>query len=69
MPAPGDTAAARLTIRLRDLTWELLYAPVGGAIWFAAEKLNHLQFLSIRNYLSLVFVALIALLLGVSIWP
>jgi hypothetical protein len=69
MPAPGDTAAARLTIRLRDLTWELLYAPVGSAIWFAAEKLNHLQFLSIRNYLSLVFVALIALLLGVSIWP
>ncbi len=69
MPAPGDTAAAQLTIRLRDLTWELLYAPVGGAIWFATEKLNHLQFLSIRNYLSLVFVALIALLLGVSIWP
>jgi hydrogenase-4 component B len=69
MPAPGDTAAARLTIRLRDLTWDLLYAPVGGAIWFTTEKLNHLQFLSIRNYLSLVFVALIALLLGVSIWP
>src|SRR6266568_5176329 len=69
MPAPGDTAAARLTIRLRDLTWEMLYAPVGGAIWFITEKLNHLQFLSIRNYLSLVFVALIALLLGVSIWP
>jgi hydrogenase-4 component B len=69
MPAPGDTAAARFTIRLRDLTWEMLYAPLGGAIWFATEKLNYLQFLSIRNYLSLVFVALIALLLGVSIWP
>jgi hypothetical protein len=69
MPAPGETAAARLTIRLRDLTWEMLYAPVGGAVWFAADQLNHLQFLSIRNYLSLVFVALIALLLGVSIWP
>ena len=69
MPAPGDTAAARLTIRLRDLTWELLYVPVGGAIWFAADHLSHLQFLSIRKYLSLVFVALIALLLGVSIWP
>jgi hydrogenase-4 component B len=69
MPAPGDTAAARLTVRLRDRAWEMLYAPVGGAIWFASEKLNYLQFLSIRNYLSLVFVALIALLLGVSIWP
>jgi formate hydrogenlyase subunit 3/multisubunit Na+/H+ antiporter MnhD subunit len=69
MPAPGDTAAARLTIRLRDLTWEMLYAPVSGAIWFATDKLNYLQFLTIRKYLSLVFVALIALLLGVSIWP
>jgi formate hydrogenlyase subunit 3/multisubunit Na+/H+ antiporter MnhD subunit len=69
MPAPGDTGAARLTIRLRDLTWDMLYAPVPTAIWFATEKLNHLQFLSIRQYLSLVFVALVALLLGVSIWP
>jgi len=69
MPAPGDIGAARLTIRLRDLAWEMLYAPVPTAIWFATEKLNHLQFLSIRQYLSLVFVALVALLLGVSIWP
>ncbi len=69
MPAPGDTGAARLTIKLRDLTWDMLYAPVPAAIWFATEKLNHLQFLSIRQYLSLVFVALVALLLGVSIWP
>src|SRR6266566_1247755 len=69
MPAPGDIGAARLTIRLRDLAWEMLYAPVPTAIRFATEKLNHLQFLSIRQYLSLVFVALVALLLGVSIWP
>jgi hydrogenase-4 component B len=68
MPAPGDTGAARLTIRLRDLAWETFYAPIPTAIWFATEKLNHLQFLSIRNYLSLVFVALVALLLGVSVW-
>jgi formate hydrogenlyase subunit 3/multisubunit Na+/H+ antiporter MnhD subunit len=69
MPAPGETAAARLTIRLRDLTWEMLYAPVGGAVLLATDKLNYLQFLTIRKYLSLVFAALIALLLGVSIWP
>jgi len=62
MPAPGDTAAARLTIRLRDLTWELLYAPIGGAIWFAADHLSHLQFLTIRKYLSLVFALLVILL-------
>jgi NADH:ubiquinone oxidoreductase subunit 5 (subunit L)/multisubunit Na+/H+ antiporter MnhA subunit len=69
MPAPGDTAAARLTIRLRDFAWEMLYVPISRAVWFATDNLNHLQFLSIRNYHSLVFVALIALLLGVSIWP
>jgi formate hydrogenlyase subunit 3/multisubunit Na+/H+ antiporter MnhD subunit len=69
MPAPGETATARLTIKLRDLAWEILYAPLGGAIWFATDKLNYLQFLTIRKYLTLVFAALIALLLGVSIWP
>ena len=69
MPAPGDTSAARLTIRLRDLVWDTLYAPVPAAIWSATEKLNHLQFLSIRQYLSLVFAALVVLLLGVSVWP
>jgi hydrogenase-4 component B len=68
MPAPGDTSAARLTIRLRDLAWDTLYAPVPAGIRFATEKLNHLQFLSIRQYLSLVFAALVVLLLGVSVW-
>src|SRR5205814_240832 len=61
MPAPGEIRAARLTIRLSDLAWEMLYAPIATAIWFATEKLNHLQFLTIRKYLSLVFVALVAL--------
>jgi formate hydrogenlyase subunit 3/multisubunit Na+/H+ antiporter MnhD subunit len=69
MPAPGETATARLTVRLRDLIWETLYTPLSAAIWFATDRLNYLQFLTIRKYLSLVFVALIVLLLGVSIWP
>jgi hydrogenase-4 component B len=63
MPAPGDTAAARLTLGLRDLAWEMLYAPVGGAIWFTADRLSHLQFLTIRKYLSLVFALLVVLLI------
>jgi hydrogenase-4 component B len=62
IPAPGDTGAARLTIRLRDLAWDVLYAPVGGAISFAADRLSHLQFLTIRKYLSLVFALLVILL-------
>jgi NADH:ubiquinone oxidoreductase subunit 5 (subunit L)/multisubunit Na+/H+ antiporter MnhA subunit len=69
MPAPGKTDAARFTVTLRDLVWDTLYAPLATVIWFGTEKLNHLQFLTIRQYLSLVFTALVALLLGVSLWP
>ncbi|KAB2851480.1 MAG: hydrogenase 4 subunit B [Hyphomicrobiaceae bacterium] len=68
MPLPGDPRPARLSTRMRDLPWEILYAPIAAAIWLAAEKLNKLQFLTIRKYLSLVFAALIALLLAVAIW-
>ncbi len=35
---------------------------LGGAIWFAADRLSHLQFLTIRKYLSLVFALLVILL-------
>ncbi len=69
MPPPGDTRPARLTGELRDLIWDGLYAPVTGAISFATERLNHLQFLTIRRYLSLVFLALVTLLLVLAIWP
>jgi hypothetical protein len=62
MPPPGDLRPARLTVTLRDLVWDVIYAPVGGAIWFAADKLSHLQFLTIRQYLSLVFALLVFLL-------
>ncbi len=68
MPPPGDASPARLTVTLRDLVWDLLFAPLGGWIELAAEKLNYLQFLTIRQYLSLVFAALVTLLLVLSIW-
>src|SRR5262249_50646667 len=28
MPPPGDARAARLTVELRDLVWDTLYAPI-----------------------------------------
>jgi hypothetical protein len=68
MPPPGDTRPARLTVELRDLIWEGLYAPVAAGVAFAAERLNHLQFLTIRRYLSLVFVALVSLLMVLALW-
>jgi len=69
MPTPGDPRPAILDVHLIDLIWEIFYAPIQGWIRFCAEKLNHLQFLTIRRYLSLVFLALVLLLLMVAIWP
>ena len=69
MPAPGDTRPARLVVVVRDLIWEALYAPVAAAVSTISERLNHLQFLTIRQYLSLVFSALVTLLLVLAIWP
>jgi len=68
MPPPGDTGPAHLRVQLRDLVWDMLYAPIEGFIGFAAERLNKLQFLTIRRYLTLVFVALVTLLLVLALW-
>jgi len=68
MPAPGDTRPARLRIELHDLIWEGLYAPIAGAVAKSSERLNRLQFLTIRQYLSLVFATLVILLLVLAIW-
>jgi len=69
MPSPGDARPARLTVTLRDLIWETLYDPIADFVSAAADRLNRLQFLTIRQFLSLVFAALVSLLLVVSIWP
>jgi hypothetical protein len=54
---------------LHDPVWDTLYAPIAGGISFAADRLNHLQFLTIRQFLSLVFAALVILLLVLALWP
>jgi hydrogenase-4 component B len=69
MPPPGDVRPARLTVDTRDLVWDAIYEPIANGVWIAAEKLNRLQFLTIRQFLSLVFAALVLLLLMLAIWP
>lgn len=69
MPRPGDNRAAHFQVRLRDLVWEMLYAPVADVIGFVANRFNRFQFLTIRRYLSLVFLLLVLLLLALTIWP
>src|SRR5689334_12755581 len=62
LPPPGDASPAQLRVRLHDIPWDVLYAPVAGVVGFVADRLNALQFLTIRGYLTLVFGALVALL-------
>jgi hydrogenase-4 component B len=69
MPPPGDMRPARLDVELHDRIWDAIYAPLAGAVGFAADKLNYMQFLTIRQYLTLVFTALVSLLLVLAIWP
>jgi hypothetical protein len=45
-----------------------MYAPIAGAVGRSADWLNRLQFLTIRQYLSLVFATLVTLLLVLAIW-
>jgi hypothetical protein len=68
MSPPGDVGPAVLRVTLQDLVWDYLYAPIGRAVGFAADQLNQFQFLTIRRYLSLVFVLLVVLLLILAIW-
>ena len=46
----------------------IAYGPIGRSVLTVAGKLNRLQFLTIRRYLTLVFVALIVLLVVVAAW-
>ncbi len=69
MPPPGDLAAARFTVTLRDLAWDGLYNPVVAAVAMTADRLNRFQFLTVRRYLVLVFIALVVLLSLVALWP
>jgi hydrogenase-4 component B len=69
MPPPGSTRPARLTVELRDLIWDAAYEPIAAFIGYAADRLNVLQFLTIRRYLTLVFSVLVLLLLVLALWP
>jgi hypothetical protein len=68
MPAPGELRPARYEVTIRDPVWGYLYAPLAGLVGYAADRLNKLQFLTIRLYLTLVFLALVGLLMVLALW-
>jgi len=68
MPPPGSVGAARFHVQLRDVPWDVLYVPTARFVTFAADRLNKVQFMTIRGYLTLVFGALVVLLTVLAIW-
>jgi NADH:ubiquinone oxidoreductase subunit 5 (subunit L)/multisubunit Na+/H+ antiporter MnhA subunit len=62
MPPPGNNAPARLEVDVRDMIWDKLYRPVAAGVLYASDRLNPLQFLTIRRYLGLAFATLVLLL-------
>jgi hydrogenase-4 component B len=68
MPPPGEPTAG--TAACPDSRPRLGLPLQAGCrrVGFAAERLNYLQFLTIRRYLSLVFLALVTLLTVVAVW-
>jgi hydrogenase-4 component B len=68
MPAPGDQRAAHITRGMRDPVWDNFYVPLGLLVTGLADRLNVLQFLTIRRYLGFVFGALVVLLLSLALW-
>ncbi len=67
MPSPGDLAPARFTLRMIDPVWDGLYAALLWLVNAIADRVNRLQFLTIRRYLLLMFATLIVLLLVVAV--
>jgi len=67
MPPPGELRPARFAVHLRDPVWEGLYQPIGAAVTWLADHVNVMQFQTIRRYLSLMFGALVVLLLIVAL--
>jgi hydrogenase-4 component B len=68
MPKPSEMRPGHFRTRVLDPAWRFAYGPLARLVGAIATSLNRLQFLTIRNYLSLVFVALIVLLLVVAAW-
>jgi hydrogenase-4 component B len=60
--------AAAIHVTIRDLIWETLYLPLAALVGSTATLLNRFQFMTVRQYLSLVFTALIALLVVLTLW-
>ncbi len=68
MPLPGVMRAGHFQVRVFDPAWFGIYGPIARGVRSAGVFLNRVQFLTIGSYLTLVFSALVVLLLVVAAW-
>jgi hypothetical protein len=67
MPAPGDTRPARIAFELADPAERALFRPVAALRERISVFADHIQFLTIRRTLSLMFAALVLFLAAVAL--
>lgn len=68
MPPPGDNRPARIRLTAHDPAWRFIYQPLARLVAAASERADVLPRLTIRQYLGIVFAALILLLLVLATW-
>ncbi len=68
MPLPGETRPASIRVRLSDPAWQAIFTPLAHLLQMATERINVLQQLTIRRFLTLVFIWVVLLLMVVAAW-
>jgi formate hydrogenlyase subunit 3/multisubunit Na+/H+ antiporter MnhD subunit len=67
MPPPGDISPARFSVRMVDPVWDGLYQGIIRTVQWLADRVDRLQFLTVRQYLLMMFWTLVLLLLVVAL--
>ena len=67
MPDPDELRPARLDVRLIDPIWVGLYETIIKVVDYVADRVNRMQFLTVRSYLLMMFATLVFMLLVVAV--
>ncbi len=68
MPPPGDNRPARFAVSMDDPAWKYIFTPLSTLVTWVSRRVNVLQQLTIRRYLTLVFFWVVGLLIVVALW-
>jgi hydrogenase-4 component B len=66
MPTPDEARPARFELHMIDPIWKWLYVPIWRSVTWITEHFNQLQTVTVRRYLLLMFITLVAMLILVA---